>query len=111
MKADRQQYVLGRAYYRVTYGYSDVKRCYPGIESFIYIGTNIATEDDDSVEEIYYFQFRDNFLQFGSPSSENNSDAEFEVVEIGPSDSQDMLTPEELVATLLDSQARQSSID
>lgn len=48
-----QDLKVGCAYYRVTY--ADPALTIPGVQPMIYIGTNIA-DDDDPATVVYYFQ-------------------------------------------------------
>jgi len=48
-----QDLKIGSAYYRVTYAAPNLT--IPGVDPMIYVGTNIA-EDDDPTAVIYYFQ-------------------------------------------------------
>jgi hypothetical protein len=48
-----QDLKVGCAYYRVTY--ADPALTIPGVEPMIYVGTNIA-DDDDPATVVYYFQ-------------------------------------------------------
>ena len=48
-----QDLKVGCAYYRVTY--ADPQMTIPGVKPMIYVGTNIA-DDDDPATVVYYFQ-------------------------------------------------------
>ena len=54
-------FTQGEVYFFVTY--SDVKMCYPLIESYIYLGMNFSDED---LEDTWYFQWVSDFTKHGS---------------------------------------------
>jgi hypothetical protein len=51
----------GEIYFRLTF--ADAGLCYPTIETFVYIGKNLSDQDS---EDVWYFQFADNFAKFGT---------------------------------------------
>lgn len=51
----------GEVYFRLTF--PDVTMAYPKIETFVFVGKNLSDEDQ---EDIWYFQFADSYVKFGS---------------------------------------------
>ncbi|MCU7853102.1 MAG: hypothetical protein KZQ80_12920 [Candidatus Thiodiazotropha sp. (ex Monitilora ramsayi)] len=54
-------YIEGEVYFRLVY--PDVDMSYPIVQSFVYVGKNLSDEDQ---EDTWYFQFADDYAQFGS---------------------------------------------
>lgn len=63
---------IGEVYYRITY--PDVGLLYPQIESFVYLGKNLAEDDvaeAEGGEDIHYFQPARNYAIYGPPGTSN----------------------------------------
>lgn len=84
---------LHEIYYRITY--PDRSRCYPGIESFVFIGKNLSDEDK---EETWYFQPSRSFEKSGSVLESNQGDRA--VACVTEKDKNSMLSLIELMAEL-----------
>jgi len=59
-KAD-SKYSVGELYFRLTY--PDAGMRYPKIETFVFVGKNLGSED---TEDTWYFQFADSYAKHGS---------------------------------------------
>ena len=103
-----EKYVLGHVYYELRFGVGDCQRCFPEIVTFQFIGQNIAEEDSET-DEILYFQYLENYVEYGSPllNPDGNDDVPARrVLEVVPGDFTKILTPEELSIELLAIQDR-----
>ena len=102
-------YVIGNIYYELRF--LDPQFLYPNIHEHVYVGRNIAIEDSDT-EDLLYFQPVGNFLKYGSATSNKGEPANIplrNVVEIRANQTSSMLSPESLGAELLKIQSRHYS--
>jgi hypothetical protein len=57
----QSEFVIGEVYFAVKY--PDVQGCYPGIDSYVYLGMNFSYQDK---EDTWYFQPSSEFARLGS---------------------------------------------
>jgi hypothetical protein len=103
-----QDLMVGRAYYRITY--ADPGLTIPGVDPMIYVGTNIA-EDDDPATITYYFQDTLSHSWRGSVADPNrsakHSELEFQVYPHTETDVQrEVFTLDDVIAALSEARRR-----
>lgn len=91
--------VEGDVYYRITF--PDVEQKFPLVESFVFLGTNLSDEDDETT---WYFQFAEGYARHGSILASKGGDRRVRCLRAA--ELEEMLSVEELTKELQSAASR-----